>query len=489
MDPFESRVLRTIREYHMIAPGDTVIAGFSGGPDSTALLTVLGLLAAPLGFGLRAVHVNHSLRGEEAERDASFAEAFCRERKIPFACYTVDVRKAAQRSGMSVEEAGRSERYRIFQEEAAQEKHARIAVAHHADDCAETILMNLFRGTGLAGLAGIPPVRGRVIRPLIGVTRKEILAYLAERQIPSVADSTNADTAYTRNYVRHVLLPGAAEHVNAGAARHTVNAGEKVWEADRYFRNLAEAWCREHAETAAGGIRADAAAYAGAERIVREYILREMLSRIGCPAKDITSAHIAAADDIALGHAGRSADLPYGVRVIREYAALVILTEKAASAIARTGTPGAARLSARASVPEADVPQQGALAAGETDARAPWAGKVRMRVFPRKDCVNFPEGVCTKWFDYDKILHNLSVRFRQPGDYLMIRNGKKSLHRFMIDEHIPAGRRGEIPVVADGSHILWVVGYRISEYYKVSGSTRRILEISFEGGMGNGGQD
>ena len=481
MDPLESRVLHTIREYKMIAPGDTVIAGFSGGPDSAALLTILEGLRGSLDFRLRAVHINHGLRGEEAERDAAFAEAFCRERGIPFARHDAEVREAARRDGLSVEEAGRRERYRIFREEAAGEGHARIAVAHHADDCAETILMNLFRGTGLAGLAGIPPVRGQVIRPLIAVTRKEILDYLAAGKIPYVVDSTHRDTAFTRNYVRHVLLPGAAEHVNAGAARHTVGAGEKVREADRYFRNLAEAWCREHAEGGEGEIRADAGAYAAAERIVREYILRALLARAGCPAKDITAAHIAAADDIALGHAGRSADLPYGFRIVREYGALVIR--------------GAGAGFAPAAWPEADIRQEGPCAgkveagpASKTAAQ-PCAGKVRMRVFPRKDCVNFPEGQCTKWFDYDKILHNLSVRFRKPGDYLMIRNGKKTLHRFMIDEHIPAARRGKIPVVADGSHILWIVGYRISEYYKVSGSTRRILEISFEGGTGNGGQD
>ena len=437
----------------MIPSGSTVLVGFSGGPDSVCLLSVLCHLQTVLPFRLRAVHVNHGIRGEEASRDAEFAAAFCRDRGISFSLHAVDVPEISADSGESLEEAGRRIRYQIFEEEADRADRengrctTRIAVAHHRDDSAETILMNLFRGTGLAGLSGIPPVRGRVIRPLIDTGREEILAYLERNSLPCVTDSTNADTAYTRNYVRRVLLPGAAAHVNARAAEHTVFAGDKIREADLFLRKLADSWCRDHAMKTEGGIRADARAYVREDRILREYILRNLLAMSGCPAKDVAASHIAMADDIALGHAGRSADLPYGFRVIREYEAVVITC-------------------------------------GEEETTA---GTFASRVFMRKDCVNFPIQQYTKWFDYDKIQYKLSFRFRQPGDYLMIRDGRKSLHRFMIDEHIPAEKRGRIPVVADGNHVLWVVGYRISEYYKLSGSTRRVLEISYTGGTKSGG--
>jgi tRNA(Ile)-lysidine synthase len=467
MDALEQTVFDTIREEMLLRPGDLALVGFSGGPDSVCLLSVLIAMRGKLGIRVAAVHVNHGIRGGEAARDEAFARGFCRERGIPFKAYSVDVPALAGKEGLSEEEAGRKARYEIFREEAERlskgenpPDRIRIAVAHHACDSAETILLNLFRGTGLKGLSGIPAKRPAgllppsgggerelwIIRPLIRADREEIRAYLTRHGLPSVEDSTNRDTEYTRNYIRQVLLPGAASHVNAQAVRHVAEAGKRIREADQCLRHLAEKFCDEHTETGKdeGRLLADADALGGEEVPIREYAVREMLFRAGCPEKDITAEHIAAILDIAAGHAGRAADLPHGFRAVRTYGKLVL---------------------ERSRGKEEDP-----------------AEKLRFQVFPCRNFREYPTGRYTKWFDYDRIKCKICVRYRQPGDYLMTGAGKKTLHRFMIDEHIPRDKRDRIPLVADGSHILWVVGYRVSESYKVSADTRRVLQVTCEGG-------
>ena len=192
----------TIHRYAMVQPGDTVTVALSGGADSTALLLGLLALREQLGISLRAVHVNHHLRGAESDRDAAFCAQLCEERQVPFFLGTCDVATyAAQRKHTSCEMAARELRY--AQLEALCPPGSKIATAHTASDNTETVLERLTRGTGLAGLCGIPPIRGRIIRPLLYVTRPQILGFLAQQHQSYVTDSTNAQDAFFRNRLRH----------------------------------------------------------------------------------------------------------------------------------------------------------------------------------------------------------------------------------------------------------------------------------------------
>lgn len=223
----KDNVRKAVSDYGMIEAGDSVTVALSGGADSVSLLYTLRELKDELGFSLSACHINHNLRGAESDRDQRFAESLCKKLSVPVSVFSVDV-KGTVRKHQSVEERARELRYEIF-ERLAREANAKIATAHNANDNAETVLLNLLRGTGLKGLCGIPPVRDYIIRPLIYTPRTAIEAFCAENGIEYVTDRTNLSTDYTRNKIRLDILPRLAE-INPslidGIARMTGNLNE-----------------------------------------------------------------------------------------------------------------------------------------------------------------------------------------------------------------------------------------------------------------------
>ena len=204
--PVLTKVLQYIREHKLITPGDLVVAGISGGPDSMALLYILLQLRDRLNFKLAAAHLNHGLRPEAADEE-KFVCDYCQNMQIPFYSRRLDVQEIAARGKKSLEEAGRDCRYQYFAELAAELGATRIATAHHRDDNAETVLLNLIRGSGIKGLRGIRPVNGIIIRPLLCVDKNEIESYLSENSIKYCIDLSNYSTDYLRNRIRHNLLP------------------------------------------------------------------------------------------------------------------------------------------------------------------------------------------------------------------------------------------------------------------------------------------
>ena len=245
------RVEDFIRKQELFGTGAQVLAAVSGGADSVCLLYLLAQMREEWELEVRAVHVNHGLRGGEADRDAAFTENFCRALSVPCRVRQVDVRGLAASQGLSEEEAARNLRYQALEEEVESwEKESgcpvRIAVAHHGDDNVETILHNLFRGSGLKGLGGIRPMRGRIVRPLLTVTRQEILDYLKEEGLEYCMDSTNGSGDYTRNRLRLQILPLIQSEVNERAAEHILQAAERMYQADVYLEEQARRWLLQY---------------------------------------------------------------------------------------------------------------------------------------------------------------------------------------------------------------------------------------------------
>lgn len=448
-----------IERFHMVTPGDGVLVGLSGGADSVCLLHLLWCLKDELSITLRALHVHHGLRGAEADRDAEFSRRFCESLQIPFAAVRIDAAAEAVAGGISVEEAGRQARYRILTKEAERWESecscpVKIAVAHHGDDNVETILYHLFRGSGLRGLSGIPPVRGRIIRPLLYSSRIRILAYLEEEGLSWTEDSTNGENDYTRNRIRNQLIPWITEEINAQAAANILRAGERIGQADRHFEALADAWLDLHGERQEPAeYRLSAAALAAEEEIVQGYILRQTFCRLSCPLKDISSVHLKEILALTGKETGKQVMLPHGIRAEREYESIRI----------------------RRTEPIWENMYQN----GEE--------MLHMRVFPCKNWEEFPRNQYTKWFDYDKINGALAVRTRQPGDYFILPGGgRKTVKSYLIDKKIPREERERLLLLADGAHILWIVGRRISEYYKVTEHTKMVLEVHADGGKKSG---
>ncbi|MDD3368135.1 MAG: tRNA lysidine(34) synthetase TilS [Lachnospiraceae bacterium] len=474
------KVRNYAKQYHMLEADETVVIGLSGGADSVCLLFMLLELQKEIPFHIAALHVNHGVRMDAAQ-DACYAELLCRENGVPFTLVEEDVPAVAEILGISTEEAGRQIRYHCFGELLKYNgNYGKIAVAHHRNDRAETILFHLFRGTGLAGAAGIRPVRDRIIRPLLCLTREEIEEYLAEREITYCIDSTNEEDTYTRNKIRHFMIPFAEREISEQSIAHLCSAGEMFGEADDYIRRQAGKVFAE-CVTCASGEKTDGTeavsmlqirvnAFLKADEFLQKYVILQTLEKLTESRKDISSVHVMQIMALFQKESGKQVLLPYGLRAVREFDVVKFYKQEQDQ-----------RQEKKWKTQQKPVPVK---IEGKPEGKFGFDGKKSfiMRVFPRNKSQRIPEKRYTKWFDYDKIVECLIIRNREIGDYLTINDtfGKKSIKEYMIQEKIPQTKRDKLPLIAEGNHILWVVGHRISTYYRVTDTTKQILEITLE---------
>ena len=463
MFELEEKTEAYIRKHFLLAPGEHVICALSGGCDSVCLLLAISQLSERLGLrGVSAIHVHHGIRGKEADRDEAFCRALCERLGIPLEVRHEDVPAFAAQNGESLEEAGRKRRLVLFGKAARALSGAKVAAAHHLDDQAETVLMNLIRGSGPAGLAAMRPLREDengfvLIRPLLWASRKEIEAYVRARGEGWCEDSTNDSGENTRSRLRQEIMP-ALEKIRPGAARHIAGLAEK--------QAAQEAFLAEEAESAFRSVSLpdgslDAERLAAAGPVLRQRVLSLWLAENG-GLKDVGEVHFAALEDLLGGQSGRKTDLPGGRCVQREQRKI--------------------RLKGR---------DCGDKAAGTPDRNAETAlsEDFAARIFPAEENADgeaaYPKKKYTKWFDYDIITKPLCLRTRRQGDYLILPDGgKQSLQDFFVNEKIPLGMRDSVPLAADGSHVLWIVGHRISAAAKITEKTKTIIEITYGGDYG-----
>ena len=254
------KVLDFVQRFDLLPRYELLLAAASGGLDSMCLLDFL----YENGYRVCAAHYNHQLRGQEADMDEDLVRAWCAARRIPLCVGTGDVAAYAGENGLTIEEAARKLRYDFLNSVAGQTGAARIVTAHHANDNAETVLFHLARGTGMAGLAGIAPKNGRLVRPFLCLTREELAAYAKEHHVPYRTDATNADTALTRNFIRAEVLPRLCR-VNAQAVEHIGETALRLRQEDEYLDSLAAAYLTE-LKTEAGAVTLPCAAVAQVPR-------------------------------------------------------------------------------------------------------------------------------------------------------------------------------------------------------------------------------
>ncbi len=462
MDKFTSKVFGFIKENGMLSPDDSVVAGFSGGADSTALLNVLYELKDILKFRLAAIHINHGIRQEAAE-DEEFSRNFCSERGIPFRAVSVDVPALAGELKLTEEEAGRRARYEAFNAYAKELSANVIAVAHHQNDVAETLIMNLTRGCGLHGAAAIRPVRDNIIRPLLCVDRNEIEEYLQERNISFCTDMTNFENVHTRNIIRNRIIPELDEGVNPRSVSHMARAAMSFEKADEFVRGYTQKVFTETAEVLGDSVNIDVRALSEEADIIKENVVLMAFEQLVKSRKDIGFAHVDAVLSLMRDMSGTaSVDLPYGLKAVRSYDIL-----KLGPAENRTDDGGDINLS---------------LTEGEeTEIVIPGLGRARIAVISYDAQIEVPTQTYTKWLDYDRI-QAVSFRTRRRDDFIRISlNGvmhSKQLSKLMTDEKIPRDRRDAMYILCDGDEVLWVPLYRMSDAVKVSETTKRVLTIN-----------
>lgn len=437
----EKQVKDYIRLHDMIKKGEHILVGVSGGADSVCLLRIFVSLRQEWNITVTAVHINHGIRGPEADEDEKFVQKLCSDWEIPCLSFACDVPALAQKKGMSLEEAGRYVRYQIFEQQIRMVGANKVAVAHHRDDNEETILLHLFRGSGLKGLRGIEPVRGNIIRPLLCLTRKELEAYLEEKGILWRVDSTNLSEDYMRNKIRLNILPYLKNEVEPAIGRHFVNSGLIFGEIDEYLTNTAVAFLEENALITEEEFVFPLEKLKSTPIAILRYVLQLSLERLAKSRKDISFVHIENMVQLLNKRVGKTVDLPYKIQAEIGYDSFTIRKRKEKCELITEY-------------------------------------KMVTTIFPNKK-EKIPKNGYTNWFDYDKIKGTIQLRTRKQGDTLQVlqSGGSKKLKDYMIDAKIPREIRDQIPVVAVENDILWVVGYRMSEAYKVTDKTNTILQI------------
>lgn len=463
----EDKVRAYITENQMIQPGDRILLGLSGGADSVCLFFLLLAFREQLGFELACVHVHHGLRGAGADEDEAFVQRLCAEHGVACRSFFYDVKREAERQGCSEEEMGRRLRYRSFERVLQEWDYNKIAVAHHMADQAETVLYHLCRGSGLTGLTGMHPVSGKRIRPLLCLQKEEILAYLTERHISWREDETNTELLYTRNRIRRLVLPCLEEHVNAASVAHIAACARALGETERYIKKQAQAAWELCAEIRKEEVCLRLERYSGLDIVIQKQLLFRALETLGGSRRDIQSVHLDMALALLSAQSGREVSLPGGVRVVREYETLCLRTGSS-----RTEEKGEL-------VIRTDIAGEYELPGGSGLLRI--SGPVPAEEIPPKEIMKNEENVYTKWFDYDRIKDNLLLRTRREGDYLQLSGQMtKKLKAYLIDSKVPRQKRDAIWLLADGSHILWAVGYRISDGCKIRQDTGRAVRVEIK---------
>ena len=394
-----NKLLKFIRKQNLMAPGDTVICAVSGGADSVAMLFALYLLREKLGITLEAAHFNHNLRGEESLRDETFVRELCARYDIPIHVASGEIRSGKK----GLEAAARDARYAFLES-----LPGKIATAHTADDNAETILMHLVRGTGLKGLGGIAPQRGKLIRPMLGITRREVEDFLAEWHLPHVEDSTNKTDAFLRNRLRHHVMPLLTAE-NPRIAENLSQMALRLREDEACLSQLSSYETLPEVET----LRTLPSA-------VRSRMLERFLKENG--VREPEDVHIAQAEALVFSDSpSASAAFPGGVTLSRRYGHLTANPTGEAFTPVTLTCPG----SAEAAGIRITCEPAGELAQSENLLTVCPVGKI-------------------------------SIRPRQTGDKIRLPGGSKSLKKLFIDRKIPAAVREQIPVVCDETGILGV---------------------------------
>ena len=467
------RVEDFCRQMDLLHEGDRVIIGLSGGADSVCLFLALEALRKPWNLTLYPVHVNHNLRGEEADADQRFCEELCRQYGLELKVASLQVAELARENGWTLEEAGRNARYRVFEEYKEETGSTVIAVAHHKNDQAETVLFQLLRGSRLKGLAGMEARRGDIIRPLLCVTRKEIEEYLAKDAQSYCIDRTNEEEDYTRNKIRHGLLP-VASRIQPKAVEHLAETAEYLGRVERFLESLEEELYRETVTEEADCVKLSVPELKQAEPLLAERVVYRALVRVAGQKKDITSLCVMQCMELWEKQTGRELCLPVGLRAVREYDTLRICKRMAPvepEPVFIEKFPASVYLG----------DELGELQLEIMELPQDLPGKIS----------GIPKSNYTKWFDYDTINSDISLKTVQSQDRMILyADGRgKKVWDVLADARIPKEERGRRLVLAAGEEVLWIPGVRGSEGHRVTETTKRVLVATIDGGKRNGRQD
>lgn len=456
----KEKVLAAIKEYNLIEENDNIIVGVSGGPDSMALLYSLLEVQNSVPFNVHIAHVNHGVRGDDAESDQLFVERIAKELNLPYYTKNVDMVGYGKEKGISSEEAGRELRYGFFRDILLKVGKGKIAVAHNKNDQAETLVMRFLRGTGIDGLKGMEFRVEDIIRPILGIDRREIESYIEKNKIETVLDKTNLEPIYSRNKVRLELIPYIEENFNPNII-NTLWRMSNIAATDGRFL---EEYSKERFNIIVKNkdkhsIILESGKFLKEHKSIQQRIIRVAIENLNGTLQGITETQINIVLRLFLAlETGKEVHLSNNIVAKTRYNDLIIAKDH-----------------------ERDVVKYFyKLGIGETNLEG-IEYSFKVRVFPKEKNLILDKSKNTRYFDFDMVKGSLGVRNRLDGDRIRPfgMKGTKKLKDYFIDEKIPKDLRDRIPLIVDEENIIWVVGYRTNDLYKITENTKKILSISY----------
>ncbi len=453
------QLLTTVEEHQLIKSGDKIVVAISGGPDSVSLIHLLHRLKSRLGIELYGAHLNHNIRGIDAQMDARYVLNLCEELNIICFIKSADVESYGKKNQLTSEQAGRILRYEFFDEVLKKVEADKIAVAHNKNDQGETVLMRLLRGTGMQGLTAIQYQRDNIIRPLLDVHRKEIEKYCDHHNLMPRTDLSNLTSIYHRNKIRRELIPYLEEHYNPSVLDSLVKTANILKEDYDYIEKQAQTMYKELVYFE----KKDQVSFSiPALEKLHPAMKARMLRRAGeeLMGKGELLSYQQVQNLLELldkKQTGKTIHLPMNLEAVISYDKLIFSKER-----------------------EEEVePFKEKLAVNDTTYVHALKAGFELKVFPAEDVDKVSKDKFVKHFDFDKFQQDIVVRNRRDGDrfWPLGLSGKKKLKDFFIDCKVERRERDLIPLICHGKDIVWVVGYRISDKYKITDRTQQILSI------------
>jgi len=446
---------KTIEKYNMLSTGDHVLVGLSGGPDSVCLLYILNAIKSKYKLKISAAYIDHGLRPEDVPKEINFCKDLCDKLGISFYTQSINVKDYAKQEKLSIQESARILRYSALDHISITLNAKKIAIAHNADDQAETVIMRLLRGAGPAGLSGIPPVRKKIIRPLIEIEREAIEKFLSENKISYVIDLSNKSNKYLRNRIRNTLMP-VIKSISPNSVKIISKTADIMREENDYV-NVAVTKALMRLMSRKSDKKVEL--FCNPMEVLNIVILRRALRFAIDSVRDlrkITYDHIE--EIIKLIKKGKPGDrlyLPSEIRVIKGYTTLIITAEKPK----------------KLSTYEITEPKEVFLKEASL--------LLSLKEIKREDIESFGDGKNTIYVDFDKLKFPLIVRHRKNGDYFYPFGFgmRKKLQDYFVDEKVPRDERDIIPVIESEGKIVCIAGYRLDDRFKIDDNTKRCLEI------------
>jgi len=443
-----------VEEHKLLQPRDRILVGFSGGPDSTALLHALAYLRPKYQLHLLAAHVNYGLRGADSDADEQFVKEFCFARNI-----NVVVKKANLPARGNFQSRARDLRYQWFESLCEQYNVQKIALGHNRQDQAETVLLRLIRGAATSGLKGILPRAGSVVHPLLPFNRERIIEYLEAEGLSWRIDASNADTKYSRNRIRNELLPWISTNMNPDIVDRLYETAQVFAETDLVLNQLIMHRMQKHSVVLnEDHCRVSLSNVTGLSKVLRFYLYRALYAHLNGDDKDFYTAHFDRIESILASQGSKYINLPGDVVVVKEYNDLLFCRGELLQPVDPEANREISTLRNRLLFDNYRI------------------GMKKIKKLPSRHPF---ENRHVAFLDFDKVVFPLTLRHRQPGDRFMPfgMSHHRKLQDFLIDEKVPRFERDRIVIVEDAEKIVWVCGMRVDQRVAVDSGTRSILML------------